>query len=158
LVELRSYSCCICPNTAYVRLNGEYAWRASWCTGDPWPTDRGVVTLLIDPFNCSARELRLFDTYAFASDAEQLGYYLQLLDHGSVVVAATGDEPVTNLPSALPALRQLGVEVGDVWWRGSFGFIVQKGFPGKTVLRKVLTIEESGTNPASVNAAITGTR
>ena len=78
------------------------------------------------------------------------------MNHGSIVVAVTGDEPSGYLDNALPTLRQLGVEVGDVQWRGSFAFIVQKGFPRKTVLRKVLTQRESTVRPAHFRATIAG--
>ena len=155
-VELRAYSYCTHCDVGYVKLNGRDAWRASWCAGDPWPNERGVTTLLIDPFNCTVQESHLFDTHGSANDTTQLSIYLQLLNHGSIVVAVTGDEPSRNLDNALITLQQLGVEVGDVLSRGSFGFIAQKGFPHKTVLRKVLTEAESNVNPASFNATITG--
>ena len=155
-VELRAYSCCSHCDNAYVKLNGRDAWRASWCADDPWPQDRGVTTLLIDPFNCTVQESHLFDTFVSANDTTQLSIYLQLLNNGSIVVAVTGDEPSRKLDIALLTLQQLGVEVGDVQFRGSFGFIAQKGFPHKTVLRKVLTEAESNVNPASFNATITG--
>jgi len=85
-----------------------------------------------------------------------LGDYLQMVNHGSVVVGVTGDEPRSRLDNALPTLRHFGVDVGDVQRRGSFGFVAQKGFPGKTVLRKVLSERESHTNSAHFKATITG--
>jgi len=69
----------------------------------------------------------------------------------------TADEPNRQLSNALSALLQLGVDVADVEYRGSFAFIAQKGYPNKTAFRKVLRGEESKTAPARVNAIITGT-
>ena len=57
---------------------------------------------------------------------------------------------------AKSTLQLLGADISDVQFRGSFGFIAQKGFPAKTVLRKVLTEAESLSNPAQFNAKITG--
>jgi len=51
-------------------------WRASWCGPDP--NQRGVNTLLINPFNCSVQESRQFDTYAWVNDATQLGAYSRI--------------------------------------------------------------------------------
>lgn len=140
--------------TSKVKVNGVDAWRAALCNRQP--NRRGVSTLTVNPFNCTVQQSRQFDTHRSADHATRLRNYLQLLNHGSIVVGVTGDEPRRYLDNALPTLRQLGVEVSDVQQRGSFGFIVQKGFPGKTVLSKVLTETESNTNPASFNATITG--
>ena len=163
LIDLAAYSTvypditrCDSPKVGHVKLNGVTAWLASWCGS--YGNIRGVSTLLVDPFNCSVQEHRHFDTSDPASGAAtQLSNYLQLLNHGSVVVGVTGDDPSFSLRNALPTLRQHGVDVSDVQFRGSFGFIVQKGFPHKTVLRKVLTWQKSNTNPAQFNATITGT-
>jgi len=158
-IELKAYTSydggCVYPKVGYIKLNGIAVWSASWC--GRYPNLRGVSILLIDPFNCSVQESRHFDTHARINHAAtQLSNYLLLLNHGSITVGVTGDEPRWHLDNALPTLRQLGVEVGDVLSRGSFGFIVEKGFPRKTVLRKVLTQRESSIHPAHFRATIAG--
>jgi len=135
-------------------MNGAVVWQGSYCTNfcDP----RGVNTLLIDPFTCSVLQSRRFDTYHLSNAATELSNYLQTLNNGSVIVGVTANEPTYWLYNAWPTLRQFGVEVSDVKFAGSFAFIVQKGYPVKTVLRKVLTWNESLTSPAGFNAVVTG--
>jgi len=60
------------------------------------------------------------------------------------------------LTSDLPTLREIGADVTDLQFRGSFAFVAQKGFPAKTVLRKVLTHAESIANPPHFSAIVTG--
>lgn len=129
-------------------------WQGSWL--GEFPSHRGVNTLLIDPFRCSVQESRRFDTYASEDSARQLSDYLRQLSKGSVLVGVSADEPTDRLSSALPALRELAVNVDDVGLRGSFAFIAQIGYPDKTVLSKALTQQESLTSPAHVIATITG--
>jgi len=144
------------PKEGRVKVNGVPAWQAAWCANGIFPDLRGVNTLLVDPFNCYVQESRHFDTHVSASNAIALSNYLQQLSSGSIIVGVSADEPRTRLDDALATLQQLGVEVSDVQIRGSFAFIVQKGFLVNTVLRKVLTEAESYSNPAQFNAAITG--
>jgi len=142
----------------HVRLNGEAVWQGWWRKGcgETFPDPRGVNTLLIDPFSCSVQENLTFDTHMSSAAATQLSDYLLQLNRGSVVVGVTADEPTGHLSNALSTLRQFGVEVADVGWRGSFAFVVQKGHPSKTELSKVLTEIESFRAPGRVTAVITG--
>ena len=83
--------------------------------------------------------------------------YLSQLNDGSVIVAVSADEAMNHLGIVETVFqRHYGVRVHDVRYRGSFAFIAQKGYPGKTVLSKVLSEEESHTTPAHLNAVITG--
>ena len=50
----------------------------------------------------------------------------------------------------------MGADVADVRTRGSFGFVAQKGFLAKTVLRKALTEAESKASLPQLNATVTG--
>ena len=143
------------PNFGYVKLNGNTVWQGSWCGNVSNP--RGVNTLLIDPFACSVLQSRRFDTYSSSTAAGQLRDYIRQLNRGSVIVGVTADEPRTSLSGALPALREIGVDVDDVRYRGSFAFIAQKGYRAKTVLSKAVNEAESNRAPASVSAVITGT-
>ena len=139
--------------SGYVKLNGVVVWQGSFANDNP----RGTNTLLIDPFICSAQEIRRFDTYSSMDAATELSNYLQLLNHGSIIVGVSADEATNSLTDdAKSTLQQLGADISDVQYRGSFGFIAQKGFPAKTVLRKALTDAESQLNPAQFSATITG--
>jgi len=140
----------------FVKLNGVVVWQSSWFGN--FSNLRGVSTVVVDPFRCSAEESRRFDTFKSATDATQLRDYLRQLNRGALIVGATADEPTNRLSAALPALRDLGVRVNDVKYRGAFAFVAQKGFPDKTVLRKVLTRAQTVHAQPRVNIIITGRR
>jgi len=143
------------PDVAgYVKLNGIAVWRSSWCGRQE--SYRGINIFLIDRFKCSLQEHRQFDTYASTSAATELSNYLQLVNHSVIIAGVSADEATKQLADALAALSLLGVEVSDVQYRGSFAFVAPKGSPSKTVLRKVLTEAVSRTNPAHLNAVVTG--
>jgi len=139
----------------FVKLNNVTVWEASH--RGPAPERRGVNILLVEPFNCSLLESRHFDTYEYRAAATELSTYLQQVRHGDFIVGVTADEPTSSLASALPALQQLGVDVLDVRYRGSFVFVAQKGFPAKTEIRKTLNEQESKRNQPCLSASIAGT-
>ena len=139
----------------YVKLNGVVVWNSTFV--DNVPHRRGVNILLIDPFNCSLQESRNFDILSNSgAEATRLSNYLQQVSDGSVVVGVSNDEATRNLDNALSTLQQLGANVSDVRFRGSYAFVAQKGYPAKTVLRKVLTEAETAVNPAALQAVIAG--
>ena len=139
----------------YFKVNRVPVWQATWC-GD-LPSSRGVNVFLVDPFSCSVQESRRFDTWVDPNGATELSNYLRQVNRGSIIVGVSADEPSLYLASALPALREIGADVSDVQHRGSFGFVTQKCFPEKTVLRKVLTEAESEANPPHFRAIVAGT-
>jgi len=146
-----TYGSSSCEHVAegYVKLNGVPVWQGSWCTGN-----RGVNTLLVDPFNCSVQESRYFNTYSSTGESEAfVNYLVHLVKHGSIVVGVSaGESRYINVAN----LQPVGVDLRDLKIRGSFGFVVQKGYPAKTVLRKTLTEDQSISNPPHFNATITG--
>ena len=103
----------------------------SWCTGDV-----GITLLTVDPVHCSVVSAKLYKTCEYASDATMLATYIQSVPNNTVLVAITGDEPMTNLQPALDTIAAIGAPVADVTARGSFVFVAQKGYAYKTVLRK----------------------
>jgi len=112
---------------------------------------------VLKPFDaCSIDGGHFCDSHWYKTAAPELVSYLEKVPDGTVLIGVTTDEASNYLAEALPALLDLGVDVGDVQYQGSFGFIAQKGFPEKTVLRKVTTADESNTNPAKFNATVTG--
>ena len=131
-------------------------WQSSWCTSGGYTNLRGVNAILVDPFICSIRETRNFDTWGESNAANELRDYLLQVNRGSVIVGVSADDPSRFMASALPTLTELGADVADVKFRGSFGFVAQKGFPAKTVLRKALTQLASFTNPPHFNVNVTG--
>jgi len=145
------------PRHGHLTINGVMVWESEWCRDlDPHAHNRGLAIFLLDPFKCSISESHVYDTHQKEADAAELISFLNGMSNGTFVIGITADEAVHSLTKALPTLSKIGVDVGDVHYRGSFGFIAEKGFPEKTMLRKVLTEEESNTNPAKFHASITG--
>ena len=126
-------------NYGYVKINGDLVWHSAH--GSLSITDLlGVTIIKVNPYSCSlVEEPRQFDTHWVPAHATALSNYLQQLDSGTIIVGVTADEPVYNLQDALSALNDMGADVSDVQWRGTFAFVAQKDFPDKTVLRKILT-------------------
>ena len=156
-IDLRSYSCCTCPNVGYVTLNAAIVWQASWCGGDDFPMDRGLTTFLIDVAACTVDEKKTFDTFNSQNiPARALERYLEELPDGRVLVGATGNTPTMNMLSTKAILQSMGVDIYDVGFGGSFGFVLQKGSPAKSVVAKVLTQSASNQNPAQLKASLGG--
>jgi len=142
------------PRYGFVKLNADPVWQGSWL--GTHPNLRGVNVILVDPFRCSLQESRRFDTHVGSNAATQLSNYLLQVSRGNIIVGVTADEPAEGLASALPTLREMGADVAGVQRRASFGFVAQRGYPAKTVLRKVLTEARSNANPAHFNVTVTG--
>ena len=138
----------------YVKLNGVPVWQASWFGSFPNP--RGVNTVLVDPYSCSSKLVAHFDTFISTNNAVLLRDYLNQLNTGAIVVGVSADEPTASLAPAEQTLLTLGVDVSDVGIRGAFGFIAQKGFRTKTVLRKTLTEAEALDNQPQFRTVIRG--
>jgi len=138
----------------YVKLNATPVWQASW--SGRFPNLRGVNVILVDPFECSVREVRRFDTFGNAHGASWLRSYLMKVNRGTITVGVSADEPTRYLVSALPTLREMGANVANVRSKGAFAFVAQKGFPPKTVLRKSLDQADSSANQPQFNATVTG--
>jgi len=134
-IEAQAYGWVSAGNlVGFVKLNNVPVWKSALRLTAR--NLRGVNILLVEPFNCSILESRNFDTGGSTAAAMQLSTYLRQVSQGDLIVGVTAEEPTRSLSSALPALRQLGVDVSDVHRQGSFVFVAQKGFPSKTELRK----------------------
>lgn len=140
-IKIKSYSLSDCskPNDGYVYLNGKLVWEGGWFQCSTKPNLRGINTMIVDPFTCTASDIRRFDTYISAGESNDLREYLQWVHDGALIVGVTGDEPSANLGPALSILKAAGVWVGDVKFRGNFAFVMQKGYPQKTHMAKSVT-------------------
>ena len=138
-------------------MNGDEVWSVLRCGKKNYGNKcRGVNILEIDPFKCTKKMLRNFDTFYWGRAGEMLRDYVQKLVDGSVIVGVSSEEPSRRLKTALPTLKELGVNVADIKYKGSFVFIAQKSYPSKTLLHKVVTWVETHKHPAHLNATITG--
>jgi len=136
-IDIVSYGATNYVNYGYVKLNGELVWHSANGAASI-PCYRGVIVIKVNPYSCSSVEApRMYDTYFVQGHAALLSDYLQQLDSGTVIVAVAADEPSTYLQDAVSALSEIGADVSDVQYRGTFAFVAQKGFPAKTVIRKI---------------------
>ena len=113
---------------------------------------RGINTVVLDPKSGQAGDQQTFDTCGSASKTTDLINYLNGLSTGTVLLGVTFDEPFQSLGAALPVLLSMGVDVASVGFRGMFAFVLQKGFPSKTVLAKSTT----RASPLEMTVQITG--
>ena len=65
-----------------------------------------------------------------------MNYFSNQITNGTVVLGITSDEPRTSLGPALPMLLGAGIDVAGVTRLGMFAFVMQKGYPAKTVFVK----------------------
>jgi len=135
-----------------VTLNNVTVWKESFCHGR-WPMNRGVTIIDINPFTCTVNHQVTFDTNHHMHEAEALANYLLLAREKAVFIGVTGDEPTDSLTPALSTLAAAGVRVDELEKWGSFTFVMQKGFPHKTVISKVMSNSGSA---ASMSVEATG--
>jgi len=119
---------------AFLRLNGDTVWLASW-EGE-YPVYRGVNIFTIDTAACAVEDAQNFDTHGDTSAAWLLRTYIEGLSDGTVLVGISCDEPTSSFSQARSTLSALGADVNDVGYRGAFVFAAEKGDPSKTVLDK----------------------
>ena len=159
-IEVQAYSAndLGTPSYGFVKLNAVSVWRGSYY--GTYRNFRGVNIILVDPSGCSVHESRHFDTCdpAQSNAATELSSYLQQMGRFYIIVGVTGDEPSYQLHAALPALREIGVDVGDVQYRGSFAFVAQSGYqPRPCFVRflprtRVIRIQHTATSPLQVRS------
>lgn len=92
--------------------------------------------MIVDPINCTISDVRHFDTHLAEAQALDLATYINYVRKGMLLVGVTGDEPVYRLGPAHSVLKAAGVHVVDVQNRGSFAFVIQLGYPEKTIVAK----------------------
>ena len=158
-LQLQSYSYdCVSQLLGFIRVNNNEVFRCWYDRPAGYITHyRGINTAILHSMDCTASDVKWFDTSSSSNrDSESplnpgtvqdfINYFTGL-PTGTVLLAITCDEAYIELGSALPMLKTAGVDVNGVGGRGMFAFILQKGYPGKTVLVK---------NPTSDNCAALG--
>ena len=114
--------------------------------------------------NCTTRDLKWFDTHSATDRANEVPSnpgttqdfinYFNGLTPGTALLAISCDAAYADLSSALPMLNTAGVSVSDVGMRGMFAFVLQKGYPGKTVMVKRQSSAQC--SALSLNVSTTG--
>jgi len=122
---------------AYLKLNGEFVWQASWL--GEYPNDRGANMFVVDTNNCTVRESQSYDTYADSGAASRMRGFIEGLNDGTVLVGISCDEASNHLDAAEATLSALDADVSDVGFRGAWAFLAVIGDPSKTIRDKELT-------------------
>jgi len=109
------------------------------------------------PILCTKLESRAFDYYyEHATVVEDMKKYLLDWDSNVVLVGVTVDEPAYNIGPACSELNSMGVSVDDISFRGAFSFVLQRGYPAKTVFRKALDWDQCKNGQARLSAVVAG--
>jgi len=111
-----------------------------------------VTFMEIYVFSCQPMHQVRFDYKIIYDSGVQMASYLRNVANGTVLLAVTSQNPsVQMFPLAYPILKSdFGVDVSDVPDTGSFAFIAQKGYSGKSLLVKGTFWD----NSARVNAIL----
>ena len=146
-----SFDCVVSQLLGLIKVNDNEVFRC-WLNRSSSETTtyyRGINTIILDAMSCTTRDWRGFDTYwsielvgevrSNTGTAQDFIDYFTGLPSGTVLLAISCDDAFYKLGNALPMLKTAGVDVSDVGFRGMFAFILQKGYPGKTVLVKKQT-------------------
>ena len=91
--------------------------------------------MILDPSKCTASGWRQFDTHGNSSKAQDLVDYLNYLSDGLIVLVISFDESRNNLAPALKSLETAGADLNSLQYGGKFAFVMQKGFPHKTLIQ-----------------------
>ena len=136
----------------YIVVDGQYLVNASYGLIPGWPNWRGVNTMILDPSKCTASGWRQFDTWVNSSNAQDLVDYLNYLSDGLIVLVVSFDESRNNLAPALKSLKTAGADLNSLQIGGIFAFVMQKGFPHKTLIQ----MSNPGCNPLEITVKVTG--
>ena len=139
-VRLWTNACAIkAPGNCFIDVNGERVLKSSSGGGGAaagQPDLRGLNTMIVDPETCRAVGTRQFDTFASNDAASTLVAYLETMRQGAVLVGITAGYPMYKIAPALTTLAAFGLPLKDLQLRGKFAFILQKGFPEKTIVQR----------------------
>lgn len=136
-MDLASYGYDDSPQFGYVRTSGGSLEQVLV----PGNIDRhrGVTLVELDPTTCTTRNRQRFDTYATAVDRVQLLETLESATTGTIIVGVTADsaEHLGEFQNSTgPFFTRYNMNLSGLKVRDKFGFIIQKGYPKKTVFQR----------------------
>lgn len=110
-------------------------------TLDPNVVDkhRGFTLVELDPKTCTTRNRQRFDTHGWDVDREQLLDTLQSATAGTIIVGVTADsaEYGESLKNSVNFyFTRYSMNLSGFQMRDKFAFVMQKGYPKKTVFQK----------------------
>lgn len=104
------------------------------------PLQLGVTIMELDPKTCTTRNRQSFGTH-FSSRARNFFLEsLQLKKEGTIIVGVTVDTPENENNAAFKKVvgsffSDYKMDLRELKYRGKFAFIMQKGYPDKTIFR-----------------------
>lgn len=105
--------------------------------------NRGVTLFELDPETCKTKNRQRFDTYAAADNgpSARLLETLESATAGTIIVAVTADTPEKGDNMSFQKyvdsfFTRYNMNVTGLLCRDKFSFIMQKGYPQKTVFQR----------------------
>ena len=100
--------------------------------------NRGVTLVELDATTCKTRYRQRFDTHASADDRAQLLGTLERATVGTIIIGVTADSAEHD--GALRGIagsffKKYNMNLTGLVSRGKFAFIMQKGYPKKTIFQ-----------------------
>lgn len=143
-VDLASYGYDDSTKYGYIRTSGG-SFEEILVPGDI-SKNRGVTLVELDATNCTTRNRQRFDTYASADDRVQLLETLQSATAGTIIVGVTADSAEYDgafQNSAGSYFTRYNMNITGLASRDKFSFIIQKGYPKKTIFERKPRFGES---------------
>ena len=135
----------------FIKVNEHTVFGASIGV-NPYPNYRGINTIVLNPYTCTTTGWQWFDTHGSTDATQDFVEYLRYISDGTILLGVTADSTDGNLSPALRLLKIAGINVYDVHYRGKFAFVLQKGHPYKTAMRK----SKAGGDALELSVTVTG--
>lgn len=114
----------------YVTIN-KVVWLKTVADGK-W---RGFNTVELALNNCSAVNIRHFDTHGSYADSDALAAYITNLPPTTILIGVTADSADGSLTAAAKsALLSIGIDVTQLQYRGKVAFVAQAGRPSAALV------------------------
>ena len=139
-VYLAAYGLDDSPRNGYVATNFG-SWTDILVLTDA-TANRGLTLFELDATTCTTRNRQRFDTYEVFNDHDdrtQLFEALESAAAGTIIVGVTADSSENGVlfqNSASSYFARYGMNLRGQGWRDKFVFIMQKGYPKKTVFQR----------------------
>jgi hypothetical protein len=136
--------------TGYVTIN-KVIWLKTVAADGKW---RGFNTVELVLNNCSAINMRHFDTYESYADSDALAAYITSLPPTTILIGVTADSANEALTAAAKnALLGIGVNVTQLSLRDKAVFVAQVGRPSGTAVK----VAPRYGNPVRIDAVVSRT-
>jgi len=136
-VELASYGYDDSTKHGYVRTNGGSS-EDTYAVGN-FESYRGVTLFELDATTCTTKKGRQFDTYSSAYVSMQLVETLESIMTGTIIVGVAADSAEHQSThfrnSANVFFTSYYMSLSEVGFRDKFAFVMQKGYPQKTLFQ-----------------------